>query len=103
MRFVRPKSLNNDAIILDVRTAEEHRKMALKAAHAHIELAKLKPREFIRENELNDEQTVNILCASGNRASQAAEMFEKAGFENVAVIIGGIVEAEYEGLEMVRH
>lgn len=103
MRFVRPKSLNKSSIILDVRTAEEHQRMSLKVAHSHIELAKLKPQEFIKEHKLNDEQTVNILCASGNRASQAAEMFEKAGFDNVAVIIGGIVEAEYEGLEMVRH
>ena len=30
-------------------------------------------------------------------------MFEKAGFSNVAVIIGGLVEAEYEGLPIIRH
>ena len=29
--------------------------------------------------------------------------FEKAGFNNVAVIIGGLVEAEYEGLPIIRH
>ena len=67
------------------------------------ELSELNPAEFMLENNLNANQTVNILCASGARASQAAEKFEKAGYTNVAVIIGGMVEAEYEGLEIIRH
>lgn len=103
MRFIRPTNLNADSLILDVRTAEEYRRSALKMPHQHIELSELKPVEFIKENGLNDGRTINILCASGNRASQAAELFENAGFENVAVIIGGIVEAEYSGMEIVRH
>ena len=103
MRFIKPTSLNNHSFILDVRTLEEYRRSALKIPHIHKELAELQPMEFIKENGLTDDNTVNILCASGNRASQAAEMFEKAGFDNVAVIIGGIVEAEYSGLEIVRH
>lgn len=102
MRFIKPISLNRDSFILDVRTWEEYRRSALKIPHVHKALAELQPTEFIREHDLSDEDTVNILCASGNRASQAAEMFEKAGFDNVAVIIGGIVEAEYSGLEIVR-
>ena len=102
MRFVKPISLRVDSFILDVRTPEEYRRSALKIPHIHKELAELKPNEFIKENGLNRDDTINILCASGNRASQAAEMFEKAGFDNVAVIIGGIVEAEYSGMEIVR-
>lgn len=103
MRFIKPESLKADSFILDVRTAEEHWKTALGMPHLHIALADLNPRAFIKENGLGDGRTVNILCASGNRASQAAEMFEKAGYDNVAVIIGGIVEAEYAGLSIVRH
>ncbi|MBQ9271762.1 MAG: rhodanese-like domain-containing protein [Alphaproteobacteria bacterium] len=103
MRFIKPESLNTNSFILDVRTIEEYQRSALKAEHKHIALADLKPIEFIKDNALTGDCTVNILCASGNRASQAAEMFEKVGFDNVAVIIGGIVEAEYEGLEIVRH
>lgn len=103
MRFIRPTSLNAQSFILDVRTAEEYARTTLKVPHKHTALAELQPIEFIKENGLTADKTINILCASGNRASQAAEMFEKAGFENVAVIIGGIVEAEYAGMEIVRH
>ena len=103
MRFIRPESLDYKSFILDVRTSEEYEKAALKVPHTHTVLSELNPLEFIKQNKLNNDCTINILCASGNRASQAAEMFEKVGFNNVAVIIGGIVEAEYEGLEIVRH
>ena len=103
MRFIRPTNLNADSFVLDVRSAEEYSRSALGIPHIHKALAELNPRLFIKENGLDGGRTVNILCASGNRASQAAEMFEKAGFDNVAVIIGGIVEAEYEGLKIVRN
>ncbi len=103
MRFIKPGSLSGNSIILDVRTLEEYRRAALKIPHIHRELTELRPLEFIKENGLTGADTLNILCASGNRASQAAEMFEKAGFDNVAVIIGGIVEAEYSGLEIIKY
>lgn len=103
MLFIKPRNLNADSIILDVRSPEEHQIEELKLPHFKKELADLNPAEFIRENNLTQAQTINILCASGARASQAAEKFEKAGFTNVAVIIGGMVEAEYEGLEIIRH
>jgi rhodanese-related sulfurtransferase len=103
MFFIRPKNLSADSIILDVRSPEEHQTEELKLPHFKKELSELNPLEFMRENNLSSQQTIHIICASGARASQAAEKFEKAGFSNVAVIIGGIVEAEYEGLEIIRH
>ena len=104
MRFIRPTSLNPQSFILDVRTEEEHERVALGMPHTHKELSELNPPEFLLENNLMDgDKTINILCASGIRASQAAEMFENFGFDNVAVVIGGIVEAEYAGLKIVRH
>jgi rhodanese-related sulfurtransferase len=103
MRFIRPRNLDESSFILDVRSPEEYQVEELKLPHIHKELAELDPIAFIRENHLSKEQTIHIICASGARASQAAEMFEKAGFNNVAVIIGGMVEAEYEGLEIIRH
>lgn len=104
MRFVKPASLSGNSIILDIRTQEEYARTALKIPHIHKALSELNPAEFIAENHLDDKgQTINILCASGIRASKAAEMFEKIGFDNVAVIVGGLVEAEYAGLEIVRH
>ena len=48
-------------------------------------------------------KTLNIICHSGSRSQRAAELFEKNGFFNVAVVDGGLVEAEREGLRIVRH
>ena len=103
MRFIRAASLQNNPIILDVRSPEEYARESLKMPHIYKELSKLDPLQFIAENHIERNVTINILCASGARASQAAEMFERAGFDNVAVVIGGIIEAEYEGIEIVRH
>lgn len=103
MRFIKPISLTSQSFILDVRTPEEYRCEVLGLPHVYREFDDLDPIAFIKENNLSQDQTINILCTSGNRASQAAEMFEKAGFENVAVIIGGIVEAEYEGVKIIKH
>lgn len=103
MRFIKPRSLNEKSFILDVRSPEEYQAEELKLPHVFKSLNELDPVAFIRENNLTNEHTINIVCASGIRASQAAEMFEKAGFTNVAVVIGGMVEAEYEGVEIVKH
>lgn len=103
MRFVRPTSLTGESFILDVRTAEEYAVEKIGLPHMHKDIKELDPLEFIRENNICQTQTINILCHSGGRASQAAEMFEKAGFDNVAVIIGGLVEAEYEGIRIVQN
>jgi rhodanese-related sulfurtransferase len=103
MRFIKPISLNENSFILDVRTPDEYEAETLKLPHIHKTLEDLNPRDFIRENHIPQDKTINIICSSGGRASQAAEMFEKAGVENVAVVIGGLVEAEYEGVEVVKH
>lgn len=103
MRFIKPMSLNEQSFILDVRSEQEYETEEIALPHVHQELENLDPLEFIRQNNLTPDRTINIICSSGGRASQAAEMFEKAGFKNVAVVIGGLVEAEYEGLDIVKH
>lgn len=103
MRFVRPINLTNGSFILDVRSMEEYRAEKIGLPHMHKNIDELDPLEFIKENQIKQTQTINILCRSGNRASKAAEMFENAGFDNVAVIIGGIVEAEYEGIKIIQN
>lgn len=103
MRFIKPINLNEKSFILDVRLPEERAVEELGLPHVNQDLENLNPLEFIKENNIKKDQIINILCSSGGRASQAAEMFEKAGFKNVVVIIGGLVEAEYEGLPIIRH
>jgi methylmalonyl-CoA mutase cobalamin-binding subunit len=36
-------------------------------------------------------------------ASEVAEKFEQAGYDNIAVVLGGIIEAEYEGLKILKN
>lgn len=103
MRFIKPKDLTPESLILDVRDFEEHEEESLAFEHEFEPLRSLKPEIFIKQHHLNGEQTINIICSSGGRSSQAAQMFEKAGYNNVAVVIGGIIEADYEGVPIVRN
>lgn len=103
MRFIKPKDLTNHSLILDVRDEDEYQKESLAFPHVFQPLKTLQPEIFIKEHHLNGEQTINIICSSGGRSSQAAQMFEKNGYSNVAVVIGGIIEADYEGLPIVRN
>ena len=103
MRFIKPKDLTTESFILDVRDFEEHDEESLAFRHELEPLRTLKPKIFIKKHHLNGSQTINIICSSGGRSSQAAQMFEKAGYENVAVVIGGMIEADYEGVPIVRN
>jgi rhodanese-related sulfurtransferase len=103
MRFIKPKDLDEKSLILDVRDVEEHEQESLQYPHILKPLQTLKPEIFIKENSLNGNQTINIICSSGGRASRAAQMFEEEGYHNVAVVIGGMIEADYEGVPIVRN
>ncbi len=103
MQFIKPKDLTSDSFILDVREIEEHDEESLAYNHELEPLRTLKPEIFIKEHNLDGTQTINIICSSGGRSSQAAQMFEKSGYNNVAVVIGGMIEADYEGVPIVRN
>ncbi len=103
MKYVKPSKLDEKSIILDVRTPDEIYEEALALPFLNAELSKLKPQEFVYDHNLDGSKTLHIICHSGTRSLRAAEMFEKSGFFNVAVVDGGIVEAEKEGLRVIRH
>jgi rhodanese-related sulfurtransferase len=103
MKFIKPKDLTQNSVILDVRDPDEYRHESLAYPHTFQPLKTLQPEIFIREHHLTGNETINIICTSGGRSSQAAQMFEKTGYDNVAVVIGGMIEADYEGLPIVRH
>ena len=103
MRFIKPESLGKDSIILDVRSDEEYKHERLALPHVLVKADKVDPEQFMAEYNPNGDKTVNILCTSGGRASEVALRFEEAGFENVAVVIGGIIEAEYEGVQVLKN
>lgn len=103
MRFVKPMSLDENSIILDVRSEEEYAKERLALPHILIKADHVHPDEFMAEYNPDGAKMVNILCMSGGLASEVAEKFEEAGYANVAVVVGGIIEAEYEGVQVVKN
>ena len=103
MRFIKPESLGEDSIILDVRSDVEYQQERLALPHILIKADKVNPQQFMAEYNPDGDKTVNILCTSGGLASEVAVRFEEAGFENVAVVVGGIIEAEYEGVQILKN
>ena len=103
MRFVKPESLDKDSIILDVRGADEYAHERLALPHIVIKADKVDPDKFMAEYNPGGDKLVNILCTSGGVASEVAEKFEEAGYPNVAVVVGGIIEAEYEGVKNMQN
>ena len=103
MRFIKPESLGKDSIILDVRNETEYARERLALPHILIKADEVNPEEFMAEYNPKGDKMVNILCTSGGIASEVAERFEEAGYENVAVVVGGIIEAEYEGVRVLKN
>ncbi|MCM1324972.1 MAG: rhodanese-like domain-containing protein [Acetobacter sp.] len=103
MHFVKPESLDTNSIILDVRGETEYAQERLALPHITIKADEVDPDRFMAEYNPQGEKLVNILCTSGGVASEVAEKFEDAGYPNVAVVVGGIIEAEYEGLKVLKN
>ena len=95
---IAPRDLKKGSLILDVRTPEEHQTISLLQKHWFVPLKELNATQFIQEYKLDRSTPLYILCRTGKRAAVAAKEFKKAGFENVAVIRGGIIAAEKAGL-----
>ena len=89
---------NGSCLILDVRTDIEHRAACLRAPHVHVPLDKLDAAAFVAEHKLDGSKPLYILCRAGARAAKAAAAFRTAGFDNVHVIDGGILNCEACGV-----
>ncbi len=81
-----------DAVLLDVRTHEEYKKI-------HIDGAKLLPVDNIKqraEAELPDKNVpILVYCQSGMRAGNAVKQLKQMGYTN-AFSFGGIVNWPYQ-------
>lgn len=104
IRKISPKdaAAEHACVILDVRTDIEHRAAALKQPHIHLPLDRLDAADFIKAQKLDGSRPLYILCRAGARAAKAAESFRQAGFENVHVIDGGILNCETCGLALKK-
>lgn len=87
------------SLILDVRSAEEFAKGHLQNAK-HIPLPELSTR--LKEIEKSKTSTVITVCEQGTRASSAASLLTKAGFEQVFILDGGVSAWKSQGLPTVK-
>lgn len=87
---------NPDVILLDVRTDEEW------VQDGHATSARLIPLDQLasRVNELDSDATVLVICRSGNRSQQGAEILRQAGFSHVSSIDGGTRQWASAGYEI---
>ena len=76
-----------DGLILDVREAAEY-------AFGHIEGAKSIPLDELeaRQEELDKEQEIYVVCRTGNRSDLAAQLLAKKGFTKVFNVLPGMNE-----------
>lgn len=106
VRDVEPRELydllqngNGDRpIVLDVREPWEYRQ-------GHVPGALLIPLGDLRGrlNELNPEQPVAVICASGSRSQSAAALLGQQGFKTVYNVVGGTIYWVQTGLPLERN
>jgi len=84
------------ALILDVREQSEWEQ-------GHIEGATLIPlgQLFQRSAELPTDQTIVVVCRSGNRSAQGRDILETAGFTTVTSMNGGMNDWQAQGYPIV--
>jgi rhodanese-related sulfurtransferase len=87
--------------LLDVRTPAEHAEIHVPGVHL-APLDRLDPAQLAGVNGFAKDQPVFVLCRSGNRAKQAAEMLERSGFAHCEVLEGGTVGWAEAGLPVNR-
>lgn len=92
---VRKKLKQRNAVLLDVRTLNEHRQSAINGS-VHIPLHELRWRADELQRYKNKE--IVCYCATGNRSASAAATLKKLGY-NAANLKGGIAEWKLSGLK----
>jgi len=92
---VRKLQHSDDALLLDVRTPAEIRQ-------SELEACKRVPHEKVGAcpdlDQLPRDREIITICASGKRATMAAQTLEEKGFTNLSVMEGGVNQWKSEGL-----
>lgn len=89
------------AVLLDVRTPAEYEEMHIEGSVLHP-LTKLDPEEV--KTLLGNTSECVVVCASGQRATRAAEQLQKAlgGAVKLSVLDGGVKAWDAAGMPLVR-
>lgn len=81
--------IENDAIVIDVRSNEEY-------DTGHIKDSINIPVENISTVEYDKDTVIIVYCASGMRSANAAEALIEAGYANVYNLDGGLINWGFE-------
>ena len=87
--------------LIDVRTPVEFREVHVTFAR-NEPLDRLDPSALISVRNGASQQSLYVICRSGNRANQACEKFIAAGFTNIINVSGGTQAWEQAGLPVTR-
>lgn len=87
--------------MLDVRTAPERREVRIQADCLHMPLDKLEV-DTLRRVVSSSNKPLYVLCRSGNRARQAADILRKSGIDRAVVVDGGIDACIGCGVDVLR-
>ncbi len=90
---------NPDAIIVDVRNPDEWAATGVPKVPQGAKLIPLPEFQQRAPQELPKDQTIYIICNSGNRSRVASDILIKLGYRSVVNIDGGIQAWMREGLE----
>lgn len=88
-------AMNEDVILLDVRTLEEYEEI-------HLENALLLPVQVLSQQSLTNiglgedakDKEIIIYCRSGNRSQTAYNIMESLGYTNIKSVAGGMIHWE---------
>ncbi|MDD5587150.1 MAG: rhodanese-like domain-containing protein [Alphaproteobacteria bacterium] len=85
--------------IVDIRTVEEYRAARLKAPSIHLPFDELDAGR-LRDMTGNTSGPIYLLCRSGGRTRCAAGQLAAEGFDNVAVVEGGLMACKAAGMDI---
>jgi rhodanese-related sulfurtransferase len=88
------------AVVLDVRTKEEHAEGALEGA-VLIPFTDADFQERVKK-ELKPEQPLLVYCRSGGRSAKAVKVLQEAGFKQIREIDGGVIAWGKAGKALVK-
>lgn len=89
----------DDAVVLDVREESEYQDGHIINA-VHIPLSQLNDKT--RELQKYKDKPIIAVCRSGHRSGQACSTLQKAGFDNVYNLSGGILAWKSANLPLVN-
>jgi rhodanese-related sulfurtransferase len=87
--------------VIDVRTPVEFREVHAAFAR-NVPLESLDPQAVMKIRNGSAEDSLYVMCGSGNRSSKACQKFIEAGYSNVVNVEGGVQAWVQAGLPAVR-